>query len=54
MNLLPVGKSADYVIPGTWAKKAFSEAKIVGNGVIELKKAKLSTPADKGDDRAAS
>jgi hypothetical protein len=30
------------------------EAKIVGNGVIELKKAKLSTPAEKGDDRAAS
>ena len=30
MNLLPVGKSADYVLTGTWAKKAFAEAKIVG------------------------
>jgi phosphoserine aminotransferase len=30
MNLLPVGKSADYVITGTWAKKAFAEAKLVG------------------------
>lgn len=30
MNLLPAGKSADYVNTGTWAKKAFSEAKIVG------------------------
>jgi phosphoserine aminotransferase len=30
MNLLPPGKSADYVLTGTWAKKAFSEAKLVG------------------------
>jgi phosphoserine aminotransferase len=30
MNLLPVGKSADYVLTGTWAKKAFGEAKLVG------------------------
>jgi phosphoserine aminotransferase len=30
MNLLPTGKSADYVITGTWAKKAFAEAKLVG------------------------
>ncbi|MDR1925430.1 MAG: 3-phosphoserine/phosphohydroxythreonine transaminase [Planctomycetaceae bacterium] len=29
MNLL-AGKSADYVITGTWSKKAFSEAKLVG------------------------
>jgi phosphoserine aminotransferase len=30
MNLLPAGKSADYVNTGTWAKKAFAEAQIVG------------------------
>ncbi|MET0391323.1 MAG: 3-phosphoserine/phosphohydroxythreonine transaminase [Polyangiales bacterium] len=31
MNLLPAGRSADYVLTGVWAKKAFSEAKLVGN-----------------------
>ncbi len=30
MNLLPQGKSADYVITGSWSKKAFKEAKVVG------------------------
>jgi phosphoserine aminotransferase len=30
MNLLPVGRSADYVLSGLWAKKAFAEATIVG------------------------
>lgn len=30
LNLLPAGKSADYVLTGVWAKKAFSEAKFVG------------------------
>jgi phosphoserine aminotransferase len=30
MNLLPAGKSADYVLTGTWAKKAYEEAKFVG------------------------
>jgi phosphoserine aminotransferase len=30
LNLLPVGKSADYVLTGVWAKKAFSEAQLVG------------------------
>ncbi len=30
MNLLPKDKSADYVNTGTWAKKAFGEAKLVG------------------------
>jgi phosphoserine aminotransferase len=30
MNLLAAGKSADYVLTGTWAKKAFGEAKSVG------------------------
>lgn len=30
MNLLGAGKSADYVLTGTWAKKAHGEAKIIG------------------------
>ncbi|MBI5536220.1 MAG: 3-phosphoserine/phosphohydroxythreonine transaminase [Deltaproteobacteria bacterium] len=30
MNLLPAGKSADYVVTGAWGQKAFSEAKNVG------------------------
>jgi phosphoserine aminotransferase len=30
MNLLPAGKSADYVLTGSWSEKAFKEAKTVG------------------------
>ena len=30
MNLLPQGKSADYVLTGGWSEKALEEAKIVG------------------------
>jgi phosphoserine aminotransferase len=30
MNLLPAGKSADYIVTGTWSKKALSEAKTLG------------------------
>jgi phosphoserine aminotransferase len=30
MNLLRPGQSADYVITGSWSKKAFAEAKLVG------------------------
>src|SRR5262244_1451108 len=30
MNFLPPGRSADYVITGTWTEKALAEAKIVG------------------------
>jgi phosphoserine aminotransferase len=30
MNLLPAGRSADYVLTGAWAKKAYGEAKSVG------------------------
>jgi phosphoserine aminotransferase len=30
MNFLPEGKSADYVLTGSWSKKAFKEAKNVG------------------------
>lgn len=30
LNLLPAGKSADYVITGSWSQKAYKEAKSVG------------------------
>jgi phosphoserine aminotransferase len=30
MNFLPAGKSADYVLTGTWSQKAHSEAKLLG------------------------
>src|SRR5512134_2196619 len=30
MNLLPEGRSADYVLTGGWSEKAFEEAKRVG------------------------
>jgi phosphoserine aminotransferase len=30
MNLLPAGKSADYILTGSWSKKAQGEAKAVG------------------------
>jgi phosphoserine aminotransferase len=30
MNLLPRGKSADYVVNGAWSEKAIAEAKLVG------------------------
>lgn len=31
MNLLAAGKSAGYVLTGTWSDKAFKEAKLIGN-----------------------
>ena len=31
MNLLPPGKSADYIVTGAWGKKAIQEAKTVGS-----------------------
>ncbi|HET7542949.1 MAG TPA: 3-phosphoserine/phosphohydroxythreonine transaminase [Polyangiaceae bacterium] len=34
MNLLPPGKSADYVLTGGWSQKAYKEAKVVGNARI--------------------
>ncbi|MFZ5890319.1 MAG: 3-phosphoserine/phosphohydroxythreonine transaminase [Myxococcota bacterium] len=30
MNLLPAGKSADYVLTGSWSQKAYKEAKTLG------------------------
>jgi phosphoserine aminotransferase len=34
MNLLPPGKSADYVLTGAWSQKAFKEAKVLGTARI--------------------
>ncbi|MEW6097092.1 MAG: 3-phosphoserine/phosphohydroxythreonine transaminase [bacterium] len=34
MNLLKPGKKADYIITGTWSKKALKEAKIIGEPVV--------------------
>jgi phosphoserine aminotransferase len=30
LNLLPAGKSADYILTGSWSEKAYEEAKLVG------------------------
>ena len=36
MNFLPAGKSADYIVTGGWAEKAFQEAQRVGaDGVLK-------------------
>lgn len=34
MNLLPQGKSADYIVTGGWSEKALEEAKIVGQARV--------------------
>jgi phosphoserine aminotransferase len=34
LNLLPPGKSADYVITGGWSERAFEEAKIIGKARV--------------------
>jgi len=34
MNLLPPGKSADYIQTGVWSQKAYKEAKVLGNARI--------------------
>ncbi|HEY4156763.1 MAG TPA: 3-phosphoserine/phosphohydroxythreonine transaminase [Polyangiaceae bacterium] len=34
MNLLPAGKSADYVLTGAWSQKAYKEAKTVGTARV--------------------
>jgi phosphoserine aminotransferase len=34
MNLLPAGKSADYVLSGYWAQKAYKEAKTLGTARV--------------------
>jgi phosphoserine aminotransferase len=34
MNFIPAGRSADYVITGAWAKKAYKEAALVAKAHI--------------------
>jgi phosphoserine aminotransferase len=34
MNLLPQGKSADYVLTGVWSQKAYKEAKVLGTARV--------------------
>jgi phosphoserine aminotransferase len=42
MNLLKEGQSADYVLTGSWAKKAYAEAQVVGKARVAA-----TTEADK-------
>jgi phosphoserine aminotransferase len=42
MNFLPIGKSADYVVAGSWGKLALDEAQVVGKA-----RAAASSAADK-------
>lgn len=46
MNLLPTGKSADYVVTGTWAKGAFEEAGLVAKMQGASVKQAASTEVD--------
>jgi phosphoserine aminotransferase len=34
MNLLPQGKSADYILTGVWSQKAYKEAKVLGTARV--------------------
>ena len=34
MNLLPPGKSADYILTGGWSQKAYKEAKVIGSARV--------------------
>jgi phosphoserine aminotransferase len=59
MNLLPQGKSADYVVTGAWGKKAFQEAKTVGTarnigGDAEAKPARVPKQSELKIDESAA
>ncbi|AKF11508.1 3-phosphoserine/phosphohydroxythreonine transaminase [Sandaracinus amylolyticus] len=47
MNLLHAGKSADYVVTGTWAKQAHEEAVLFGNMAGAKARVVVSTEKDK-------
>ena len=47
MNLLPQGKSADYILTGSWSQKAYKEAKTVGT-------ARVSSSTERMTDSASS
>ena len=42
MNFIPQGGSADYVVTGTWAKKAHKEATIIANGRVAASSAETN------------
>ena len=52
MNLLPAGKSADYVVTGAWGEKAFSEAKTVGKMLGATARLALSTGVGDGKEKS--
>ena len=58
MNLLPQGKSADYIVTGAWGKKAFQEAKTVGTvralGDAEAKPARVPKQSELSLDGSAA
>jgi len=60
MNFLPAGRSADYVVTGTWSKKALAEAKIIGeariagSGEVDGKFTRVPTQGDLDLDPQAS
>jgi phosphoserine aminotransferase len=59
MNLLPSGKSADYVLTGHWSDRAFEEAQVVGRAraaanTAEVKHTRVPTQAELSLDAAAA
>lgn len=59
MNLLPAGRSADYILTGTWSKKALAEAKRIGTTRVaasteEVKFTRLPTAAELAIDPTAA
>src|SRR4051812_47624867 len=60
MNLLPAGKSADYIVTGGWSEKALEEAKIVGQArvaattAVEGRYTRIPTQSDLKLDPAAA
>jgi phosphoserine aminotransferase len=60
MNLLPAGKSADYVLTGAWSQKALKEAKALGTArvaastEVDKKFARIPKPSELSLDPAAA
>lgn len=51
MNLLPAGRTADYILTGTWSEKALKEAKLIGQTHVAATTAdgnhcRIPTPAE--------
>ncbi|MCC6213854.1 MAG: 3-phosphoserine/phosphohydroxythreonine transaminase [Polyangiaceae bacterium] len=60
MNLLPAGRSADYVLTGAWSEKALKEAKVLGTARVAAtteagkKYARVPTPGELALDAGAA